>query len=186
MVQAALARWNRLDALVNNAGVTTFVGPDGWETLDAEAFTRIMGVNVIGSFQMVRACAPHLKASHGAVVNVSSTAGISGLGSSLPYVASKGALNAMTLNMARSLAPEVRVNAVCPGLIDTRWFADGMGIEAYQKIKANFEKSAPLARPSSAEDIAQAIIWLIDGARSATGELLRLDSGMHLGGGARP
>ncbi len=186
MVQAAMQRWQRLDALVNNAGVTLFSGASQWDELGIEDFTRIMGVNVIGAFQMTRACAPHLKASKGAVVNVSSTAGISGTGSSLPYVASKGALNAMTLNLARSLAPEVRVNAVCPGLIDTRWFVRGMGQENYDKVKANFEKTAPLGSPCSPEDVAQAIIWLIEGARTTTGELMRLDSGVHLGAVARP
>ena len=181
MVHAAMQRWQRLDALVNNAGVTMFSGASQWDEIDVEDFTRIMGVNVIGTFQMTRACAPHLKASKGAVVNVSSTAGINGTGSSLPYVASKGALNAMTLNLARSLAPEVRVNAVCPGLIDTRWFVRGMGQENYDKVKANFEKTAPLGSPCSPEDVAQAIIWLIEGARTTTGELMRLDSGVHLG-----
>ena len=185
MAQAAMQRWQRLDALVNNAGVTMFSGASHWDQIGVEDFTRIMGVNVIGTFQMTRACAPHLKASKGAVVNVSSTAGINGTGSSLPYVASKGALNAMTLNLARSLAPEVRVNAVCPGLIDTRWFVRGMGQENYDKVKANFEKTAPLGRPCSPEDVAQAIIWLIEGARTTTGELMRLDSGMHLGAAAK-
>jgi len=181
MVDAALARWKRLDALVNNAGITTFVGGGQWDALDAEAFQRIYAVNVIGAFQMVRAATAALKASGGAVVNVSSIAGSLGIGSSVPYVASKGAVNAMTLHLARALAPQVRVNAVCPGLITTRWFVDGVGAEGYEKLKGNYEQMAPLARASSAEDVADAILWLVEGARSTTGEMIQLDGGMHLG-----
>jgi NAD(P)-dependent dehydrogenase (short-subunit alcohol dehydrogenase family) len=180
LVQAAVERWKRLDVLVNNAGVTTFSGAD-WERLDAGAFQRIFAVNAVGPFQMIRAAAPHLRAARGAVVNVSSIAGALGIGSSVAYVASKGALNAMTLHLARALAPEVRVNAVCPGLITTRWFPRGVGQEAYEKLKASYEAGAPLATACSAEDVADAILWLADGARTVTGELLLLDSGTHLG-----
>ena len=138
-------------------------------------------MNVLGTFQMVRACVPWLKLTQGAIVNVSSIAGALGIGSSVPYVASKGAVNSMTLHLARALAPDIRVNAVCPGLITTRWFSDGVGEEAYQKLKAGYERTAPLARACSAEDVAEAVLWLVDGARTVTGELIMLDSGMHLG-----
>ncbi|HEX7383708.1 MAG TPA: SDR family NAD(P)-dependent oxidoreductase [Burkholderiaceae bacterium] len=181
LVQAAVDRWGRLDALVNNAGVTSFAGAANWDAVDAALFQRIVGVNAIGTFQMVRAATPHLKAARGAIVNVSSIAGALGIGSSVAYAASKGAVNSMTLFFARALAPEVRVNAVCPGLITTRWFVDGLGREAYERIKASYEGMAPLARAASAEDVAEAIVWLVDGATSVTGELLLLDGGMHLG-----
>jgi len=181
MVQAALARWNRLDALVNNAGITTFVGSGNWDALDAETFQRIFAVNLLGTFQMVRAAVPHLKAAHGSIVNISSIAGALGIGSSVPYIASKGAINSLTLHLARVLAPEVRVNAVCPGMITTRWFVDGVGQEAYEMLKSHYESATPLATACSAEDIADAVLWLIEGARTTTGELLMLDSGMHLG-----
>ena len=182
LADAALARWGRLDALVNNAGVTTFKGGGHWDAMDAGEFQRIMGVNVLGTFQMVRACAPHLKAARGAIVNVSSIAGALGIGSSVPYIASKGAVNSMTLHFARVLAPQVRVNAVCPGLITTRWFVDGVGRENYERILANYEQTTPLQTAASAEDVADAVVWLIDGARTTTGELLMLDGGRHLGG----
>jgi 3-oxoacyl-[acyl-carrier protein] reductase len=181
MVADAAARWGRLDVLVNNAGVTTFSGSGNWDALDAAAFQRIFAVNALGAFQMIRAAAPHLKAARGAIVNVSSIAGALGIGSSVPYVASKGALNALTLHLARELAPEVRVNAVCPGLITTRWFTDGIGREAYEKLKAGYEQAAPLARASSAEDVAETVVWLACGAPTVTGELVLLDSGVHLG-----
>src|SRR6187455_3582820 len=106
--------------------------------------SAFFGVNVLGAFQMVRACLPHLKAAQGCIVNVSSIAGALGIGSSVPYIASKGALNAITLHLARTLAPEVRVNAVCPGLITSRWFVDGIGQEGFEKLKATVEKTAPL------------------------------------------
>jgi 3-oxoacyl-[acyl-carrier protein] reductase len=180
MVAATLAKWARLDALVNNAGITTFAGAN-WDALDADIFHRIFEVNVLGTFQMVRACVPHLKASQGCIVNVSSVAGSLGIGSSIPYIASKGAMNSMTLHLARTLAPAVRVNAVCPGMITTRWFVDGVGQENFEKLKAQYEQATPLARACTAEDVAESIIWLVDGARTVTGETILLDSGMHLG-----
>ncbi|HEY1227991.1 MAG TPA: SDR family NAD(P)-dependent oxidoreductase, partial [Ramlibacter sp.] len=120
LVDATVARWGRLDALVNNAGVSEFGQAASWDALDAAAFQKILGVNTVGTFQMVRAAVPHLQAAQGCIVNVSSVAGSLGIGSSVPYIASKGALNAMTLHLARTLAPDVRVNAVCPGLITSR------------------------------------------------------------------
>ena len=185
MAQAAIERWGRLDALVNNAGVTTFNAPDQWDALDVSTFHRILGVNVLGTFQMVRACVAHLKAAGGSIVNISSVAGSLGIGSSVPYIASKGAINAMTLHLARTLAPQVRVNAVCPGLITTRWFVDAIGAAAFERVKAGYEQTVPLARASTAEDVAEAVAWLVDGARTVTGELILLDSGMHLGAVAR-
>jgi 3-oxoacyl-[acyl-carrier protein] reductase len=182
LVQAAVSRWGRVDALVNNAGITTFTGPANWDVLDAQTFERIFGVNAMGAFFMVRACVPHLKVVQGCIVNVSSIAGALGIGSSVPYIASKGAVNALTLYLARALAPEIRVNAVCPGLITTRWFVDGVGQEGFEKIKAMYEHTAPLARASTPEDVAEAVVWLVDGARTMTGEIMMLDSGMHLGG----
>ena len=181
MAAAAVERWGRIDALVNNAAVTTFGGPSNWDAIDAEAFQRVVGINAIGAFQMIRACAPHLRAAGGAIVNVSSIAGALGIGSSVAYIASKGAVNSMTMYFARALAPQVRVNAVCPGLIATRWFVDGIGQDGYERVKAGYESAAPLARECTPEDVAEAVVWLVDGARTVTGELLLLDAGMHLG-----
>lgn len=181
MAQAAVGRWGRIDALVNNAAISLFGAASEWDALDPEAFQRVLGVNTVGAFQMVRACLPQLKAAKGCIVNVSSIAGALGIGSSVPYIASKGAINAMTLHLARTLAPEIRVNAVCPGLITTRWFVDGIGQEGFEQIKDTYAQSVPLGRPSTAQDVAEAIVWLVDGARTVTGELLLLDSGTHLG-----
>ena len=136
---AAAAAWGRLDALVNNAGTTKHVPHGNLDGLSAEDFQRLFGVNTIGPFQMVRAArrcwkpAPTRPAARPSVVNVSSVAGISGIGSSVAYAASKGALNTITLSLARALAPLIRVNAVCPGYIDTPWFTKGRGVEGAAK-----------------------------------------------------
>ena len=182
LAEAALARWGRIDALVNNAGVSVFGEAAKWEALNAEVFQRVLAVNTLGTFQIVRACVEALKSARGCIVNVSSVAGALGVGSSMPYIASKGAVNAMTLHLARALAPAVRVNAVCPGLITTRWFVRGMGREGYEAGLKGYEAGVPLGRACSADDVAEAVAWLVDGAKTVTGELLLLDSGMHLGG----
>lgn len=181
MADAAVQRWNRIDALVNNAGTSVFGADAAWDRIDEQVFNRILAVNTLGVFQMVRACLPHLKAAQGAIVNVSSVAGALGIGSSVPYIASKGAVNSLTLHFARQLAPEIRVNAVCPALITSRWFDHGLGPGGLDKAIAATEEHTPLRRPSTPEDVAEAIVWLICGAPTVTGELLMIDGGTHLG-----
>lgn len=180
--------WGGLDALVNNAGITRHVEHSQLEGLEATDFQRIFAVNTIGPYQMVRAARALLEAGArergraSAVVNVSSIAGLSGVGSSIAYVASKSALNAMTLSLARALAPAVRVNAVCPGYIDTEWFVKGRGAEAAGKVREMVEARVPLRVASSAEDVA-GVVCFMAGPQSGhmTGELVRIDAGMHLG-----
>lgn len=182
LARAALDKWGRIDALINNAGITKFVAASDLDGLDAEDFQRLYAVNVIGPYQMIRACAPAMKKQgKGAIVNISSISGVMGIGSSTAYIASKGALNAMTLALARSLAPEIRVNAVCPGLIETRWHLERYSKEDYAKFKANYEKTVPLAKAASADDVAEVAIWLIEGADLVTGESILVDAGLHLG-----
>lgn len=181
LVAACIDRWGRLDALVNNAGATKFVAADDFEGISGEDFLAMYAVNVVGAFQMTRAAAPHLKQRSGAVVNVSSAAAVTGVGSSIGYSASKAALNTMTLTLARTLAPEIRVNCVCPGLTDTRWNRAGLGDERYEAVLAGYERAAPLGRATTAEDIAEAVVWLIEGASAMTGEIIMIDSGTHLG-----
>jgi len=183
MVAETVAKWGRVDALLNNAGTTQFVNHANLEGLSADDFHRIYAVNVIGPFQMVRAVAPHMKAAgRGAVVNVSSIAGVMGVGSSIAYTASKGALNTMTLSLARALAPEIRVNTICPGFIEGRWLRGGMGDAAYEAAVAAQKRNTPLQRAGTPEDMAQAAVWFIEGADLITGEFLIVDAGSHLGG----
>jgi len=178
---AAKEKWGRIDALVNNAGTTKFARHDDLDALHAADFQRIFGVNVIGAFQMVRAVAPAMqKQGGGAIVNVSSIAGIMGMGSSVAYAASKGALNTMTLSLARALGPAIRVNAVCPGFVETRWLKSGLGSE-YEAKKKNYEAITPLKATVVPEDVADAVVWLLEGADKVTGEIITVDSGVHLG-----
>jgi 3-oxoacyl-[acyl-carrier protein] reductase len=182
LAKAALDKWGRIDALINNAGITKFAAATDLDGLDAEDFQRIYAVNVIGPYQMIRTCVPAMKKQgKGAIVNISSISGVMGIGSSTAYVASKGALNAMTLALARSLAPEIRVNAVCPGLIETRWHLDRYSKEDYAKFKSNYEKTVPLAKAASPDDVAEVAVWLIEGADLVTGESILVDGGLHLG-----
>jgi 3-oxoacyl-[acyl-carrier protein] reductase len=180
LAQAALDRWGQIDALVNSAGTTKFVGHADLDGLSADDFLRIYRLNVVGPFQMVRACAPALKASHGAVVNVSSVAAQLGTGSSLAYATSKAALNTMTYSLARSLGPEVRVNAVCPGYVDTPWHHNAHGSERAMRIAAHYSGMVPLKDYARPEDIADTIVWLIEGARQITGEAIFVDGGLHI------
>jgi 3-oxoacyl-[acyl-carrier protein] reductase len=120
-------------------------------------------------------------AGRGAVVNVSSIAGVMGVGSSIAYAASKGALNTMTLSLARALGPEVRVNTICPGFIQGRWLRGGMGDDAYEAAKMHQERTTPLRKAGTPDDMAQAAVWLIEGADLITGEVLIVDAGAHLG-----
>jgi NAD(P)-dependent dehydrogenase (short-subunit alcohol dehydrogenase family) len=183
----AAAPWGRLDALINNAGTTKHVPHDRLDELSAEDFQRIFGVNTIGPFQMVRAARSLLETSAKAsgraatVVNVSSVAGISGGGSSVAYAASKGALNTMTLSLARALAPLIRVNTVCPGYIDTPWFTKGRGEAGAKAVRDAVVAKVPLKLASTADDIAQLVCFLATSASSnMTGEVVRMDAGMHL------
>ena len=137
--------FGRIDGLVNNAGVTKFVNPADLDLLEAADFHRLLDVNVIGAFQMIRAVVPAMREQgQGAIVNVSSNATAIGGGSSLAYTASKGALNAMTLTLARVLGPEIRVNAVSPGVIESRWLKDGVGEAAYASVRDRFADTAAL------------------------------------------
>lgn len=182
MADEAIAKWGRIDGLINNAGTTHFVNHADLEGLTAEDFQRIYGVNVIGPYQMTRAVAPQMKSQgHGAVVNVSSIAGVMGVGSSIAYTASKGALNTMTLSLARALGPEIRVNTICPGFIQGRWLRGGMGDDMYEMAKTHQEKTTPLRKAGTPEDMAQAAVWFIEGADLITGEILIVDAGAHLG-----
>jgi 3-oxoacyl-[acyl-carrier protein] reductase len=182
IAQAALDKWGRIDGLINNAGITKFVDQRDLDGIDAEDFQRIYAVNVVGPYQMTRAATPALQKQGGSVVMISSMSGITGVGSSNAYVASKGALNTMTLALARALAPKVRVNAVCPGLVDTRWHhARFANPNDYQKFLDKYAENVALGKPSSAEDVAEVAVWLIESGGMVTGEMIKVDGGQHLG-----
>lgn len=180
LAREAVQRWGRIDAVVNSAGATRFVPISDLEGVNAQDFQDVFGTNTIGPFQLARAAAPHM-ATGSAIVSVSSIAAQSGNGSSLPYVASKAALNALTLGLARALAPRTRVNAVLPGLIEGRWMRDGLGEEAYQRVKGQYAETSLLGTVATPEHIAAAIAWLLDPACLMTGQLMVVDAGFSLG-----
>ena len=183
-IAAAAKPYGRIDALFNNAGTTRFAAHADLDAVSAQDFLDLYAVNVVGGFQMVRACRALLEAAPqpGAVVMTSSIAGVAGIGSSVPYAASKGALNTMTISLARALAPAIRVNAICPGFIDTPWFGKGMPDVAVDRLRANAAAGTPLKVASKPEDIAAAAVFLASpAARHVTGETLIVDAGSHLG-----
>jgi 3-oxoacyl-[acyl-carrier protein] reductase len=149
--------------------------------LGADDFQHIYSVNVIGAYQMVRALVPLIERSGGgAVVNVSSIASMMGTGSSLAYMASKGALNALSVGLARALAPQIRVNAIAPGLVETPWMEKGLGAERYAATVAGYRARAALDAVIAPEDVAEAAWFLGVGAAKTTGEVLLLDAGLRL------
>lgn len=180
LVQAALDQWGRLDALVNNAGTTKFVVHADLDGLSAEDFQRIYAINVIGPFQMCRAAAAELRKTRGAVVNVSSLASRVATGSSIAYAASKSALNTLSMSLARTLAPEVRVNVLAPGFVDTPWMTAGYGEERYSRLRETYAQIAPLGEVSQPQHQADAVAWLLEGAAHVTGQILYVDAGMHV------
>ncbi|WP_375249851.1 SDR family NAD(P)-dependent oxidoreductase [Sphingomonas sp.] len=182
LVARAIAECGRIDFLVNNAGRTKFAAHEDLDALEAADFHHVYQLNTVAPFQMIRACAPHLRASTmGAVVNVASVAGVFGIGSSVAYAASKGALITMTKSLARVLAPAIRVNAVAPGYVGTGWFEKRLGEEGFAKLNERIAGATPMAMAAGPDDIAGPIEMLLDPAsRVITGETWLLDAGAHL------
>lgn len=181
LAAAVDARWGRCDVLVNNAGTTKFVPARQLDALDAADFQGIYAVNVVGAFQMARALAPLLrKHPPSAVVNVSSIAALTGMGSSIAYAASKGGLNTLTLALARALSPDVRVNAIAPGLVDSPWLKNGWGAERYAAMVEGYKARSALADIIQPEDVARAAWYLGVDATKTSGEVLSVDAGARL------
>jgi len=182
MVQAAADQWGRIDYLINNAARTKFNPFPKLEGVNKQDFLDIYAVNVVGAYQMVRAVTPYMKKQgKGAIVNDSSIGGVTGIASSIPYAASKAALNLMTKSLAHVLAPEIRINAVVPGMIQTRWLKGGLGEAQYEALLQAQSQQLPLKKVATAEDIAKVLVWFLTDADLITGETLIVDSGIHLG-----
>lgn len=174
LVAETVAHYGRLDILVNNAGTTRFIPHADLEGATPEIWREILGLNVIGTWQTTVAAVPHLKAAGNAtVVSVSSVAGSRPAGSSIPYAISKAAIEHITRLLANVLGPEVRVNAVAPGLIETPWTKD------FTEIAEHVRQSAPLRRVGAPEDVADAVFGLISSTYT-TGAVLSVDGGAHL------
>ncbi len=178
LVQTAVETFGRLDVLVNNAGTTSFIPHHDLDAVTTETWQNIMGVNLIGPFQMARAAASALKASGaGQIVNVSSVAGVYGTGSSIPYCASKAALNNLTVTLARVMGPEVQVNTVCPGFIDGSWLQEGFG-DAFEAIKQSVVNKSLLRAVCTPDDVKDAIFGFLLGSKLTTGVIVVVDGGV--------
>jgi 3-oxoacyl-[acyl-carrier protein] reductase len=178
MVGRAVATLGRLDFLVNNAGTPATPVPIPFPDLDAlteEFWSRILTTNLVGPFRCARAAVPALKAARGAICNTASIAGVMGSGSSIPYATSKAGLINLTRSLARSLAPEIRVNAVAPGFVDSPWNKDWPA----ERKQASIERT-PLKRACRPEDIAETIFFLCAGAAMITGQTVIVDGGLTL------
>ena len=173
LVQAAHEHWGRLDVLVNNAGTTALIPHHDVEAATVEVWRRIFEVNVFGSWAMSVAALPALREAKGCIVNVGSVAGVRPTGSSIPYAASKAALNHMTVLLAKVVGPEVRVNAVAPGLVDTPWTED------WDAVREAVRQVAPLRRSGQPDDVAEVILALSQ-ASYVTGQVVVVDGGLSL------
>jgi 3-oxoacyl-[acyl-carrier protein] reductase len=184
IVAETVGEFGRLDILVNSAGTTRFIDFPDLDAVTDEVWDAIIGTNVKGVFQCARAAAPHLKASgHGVIINVASIAAFVGAGSSIPYCASKAAVVNLTVSLARTLCPEIRVNGVAPGVIDGEWLRRGLG-ENFESVLAAKSAEAPLEKVSTPDDVATAILGLIK-ADLITGQTLTIDAGASLGPAVR-
>ena len=174
LVGEVVATHGRLDVLVNNAGTTAVIPHGDLDAATPEVWRRIFDVNVIGTWQLTVAAVPHLRAAgQGQVVNVSSLAGSRPVGSSIPYACSKAAVSHMTRLLANTLGPDIRVNAVGPGLVDTPWTEDWTMVREFVRAQA------PMQRSATPDDVAEVILGL---ARSSyvTGEVVLIDGGLNL------
>jgi len=183
LVEAAIERFRRLDVLVNDAGTTKFHDHGHLQGLDAEDFMHIHAVNAIGPYQMIRAAEPGShKSENAAMVNVSSVAGITGMGSSISHAASRGALITMTKSLARTLDLEIWVNAICPGFIEGDWLKRGLGEECRAITRDHWTRTTPLQAVTTPEVIAESIVYFANQASLVTGETPIVDAGWHLQG----
>jgi len=182
MVALAGEQLGRVDVLVNSAGTTDFIPFHDLDRVSVEIWQRLFQVNVIGAFQCARAVRPTMvKVGGGMIVNVSSVAAQLGQGSSIPYCCTKAALDNLTVSLARTFAPLIRVNGIAPGFIAGRWTQAGLG-EKYDDIVKAYEQTLPLRRVCQPKDIADGIVSLITGSQMVTGQTLTVDGGMMIAG----
>lgn len=182
MATAAFQAWGRIDYLINNAAKTVFNPYENLDGLSADDFLAVYKVNVVGAYQMIRAVTPYMKkAGRGSIVNNSSIGGITGIASSVAYSASKAALNMMTQSLSLVLGPEIRINAIAPGAIQTRWLQGGMTPTQYATFLEQAAELVPLKIVPTALQIAEALVWFLEGASVVTGEVLMVDAGLHCG-----
>ncbi len=179
MVGATVDRYGRLDVLVNNAGTTHFIPHPDLDALTDQVWNDILSVNLKGTFYCCRAAAPDLKKHGGAIVNIASIAAHRASGSSIAYAVSKAGVVQLTRALALALAPGVRVNSVSPGLVSTRWFSQTFGADAAAAQEESFAKATPLGKIATADDVARAVIALLENDL-VTGQDLVVDGGKNI------
>jgi 3-oxoacyl-[acyl-carrier protein] reductase len=176
MLVAVEATFGRLDALANNAGITSEVGPKDFDAMTAAEWDRVFAVNVRGLFQVTRASIPLLKAARGSIVNTASIVGLRPGLQPLPYAASKAAVVSLTKLFAINLGPDIRVNAVAPGWMEGDWMERTLG-DRYDDLMARRAKLTPLKRVIDADDVAEVIVNLIVSNKMVNGEIVVIDGG---------
>lgn len=182
MVAHTVQTWGRIDLLVNCAGTTDFIPFSDLDQVTDEVWQRLYQVNVIGAFHCARAVRePMLASGGGQIINVSSVAAQLGQGSSIPYCCTKAALDNLTVSLARTLAPKIRVNGLAPGFIAGRWTKNGLG-DRYDGLVAAYEQTLPLGKVCTPSDIAEGIVSLVNGSSLVTGQTLTVDGGMMIAG----
>jgi 3-oxoacyl-[acyl-carrier protein] reductase len=177
MVAQIVERFKRIDVLVNNAGITRWIDFSDLDAVTDEVWQAVLGVNLFGAFYCSRAAAPALRAAKGAIVNIASTSGHRGTGSSLPYGVSKAALVQLTRGMAVALAPEIRVNSVSPGEVVTRWSVIAKGEQFAKASQADTAARTPLRGCAGPEHVAQAVMGLVR-SEFVTGQDIIVDGGL--------
>ncbi|GAB1258892.1 SDR family NAD(P)-dependent oxidoreductase [Aurantivibrio plasticivorans] len=181
LVDDTVAACGKLNILINNAGTTKFCEHSNLDGLDKDDFLNLYEVNTVGAFQMVQSAAPIMRNEPVAhIINMASIAAVTGVGSSIAYAASKGAMLTMTMSLARVLGPQIRINAICPGFVQGEWLAEGLGQETYDKTLAGVRRIAPLNDTATPERIAETAIGVISGMDWTTGESIIIDGGTHL------
>ncbi len=182
LVARTMQEYGRIDLLVNCAGTTEFIPFSELDQATDEVWQRLYQVNVIGPFHCARAVRePMLASGGGQIINVSSVAAQLGQGSSIPYCCTKAAIDNLTVSLARTLAPQIRVNGIAPGFIAGRWTKNGLG-DRYEGLVASYENTLPLGKVCTPADIAEGIVSLVTGSQLVTGQTLTVDGGMMISG----
>ncbi|MDR4315289.1 3-ketoacyl-acyl carrier protein reductase [Niallia circulans] len=174
LVSQTVQTFGSIDGLVNNASITAQIAMDDLDAVTDDIWDSLFSVNAKGMFYCIKAVVPYMKKQHfGAIVNMGSVAGMTGIGSSIPYAATKSAIHTMTKSLAIALAPSIRVNSISPGAVETRWWA-GNEEKMYQ-----LTGELPLQRISTPDDIAEAIVFQLT-QKSITGQVFTIDNGQTL------
>ena len=174
LVHYTASTFGTVDALINNASITAQIPMNDLDAVTDDVWDSLFNVNVKGMFHCIQAVVPYMKKQgSGVIINMGSVAGTTGIGSSIPYAATKSAIHTMTRSLAIALAPTIRVNSIAPGAVATRWWAGNE--DKMHQLAGHL----PLQRISTPEDIADAILFQLT-QESVTGQIFTIDNGQTL------